>query len=112
MLNNTLKTIVAAIVLMGLSICCTPASAQISDAQIWDVQTANDYSGGHYENDGFFFGAEGLYWALPSPKSGLVGNENAEGATAYKLDWTVRNNSSQWFIVNQQSGDDDDDDDD
>lgn len=110
MLHNTLKTFVAAIVLMGLSICCTRAFAQISDAQIWDVQTANDYSGGHYENEGFFFGAEGLYWALPSPKSNLVGNENAEGATAYKLDWTVRNNSSQWFIVNNSSGDDDDDD--
>ncbi|MCR5162684.1 MAG: BBP7 family outer membrane beta-barrel protein [Thermoguttaceae bacterium] len=112
MLHNTLKTFVAAIVLMGLSICCTRAFAQISDAQIWDVQTANDYSGGHYENEGFFFGAEGLYWALPSPKSNVVGNENAEGATAYKLDWTVRNNSSQWFIVNNSSGDDDDDDDD
>lgn len=112
MLNKlTLTTIVVAVILMGLGYCST-ASAQISDAQIWDVQTPNNYSGGVRSNDGFFFGAEGLYWALPSPKSSVVGNEAVEGENAFNVGWTVRNNSTVYYIKKDTSDDEDEDEED
>ncbi|MDO4426310.1 MAG: hypothetical protein Q4D17_11180, partial [Planctomycetia bacterium] len=104
MLNKmTLTTIVAAVMLMGLS-CCGIANAQISDAQIGDVQVPNSYVGGARGNEGFFFGAEGLYWALPSPKSSVVGNESVEGENAFDMSWTVLNSSTKFFLTND-SGD-------
>lgn len=114
MLNKmTLTTVLAAVILMGLSFCCcNTATAQVSDAQIWDVQTPNSYAGGARGNEGFFFGAEGLYWALPSPKSALVGNESAEGENAYSIGWTVINSSTKFFVINDKGDDEDDDDDD
>jgi len=107
----TLTTIVAAVMLMGLS-CCGIANAQISDAQIGDVQVPNSYVGGARGNEGFFFGAEGLYWALPSPKSSVVGNESVEGENAFDMSWTVLNSSTKFFLTNDSGDDDDDDDDD
>ncbi len=104
----TLTTFVVAAILMGLGYCDT-AFAQISDAQIWDVQTPNNYSGGARANDGFFFGAEGLYWALPSPKSSTVGNDAVEGENAFNVGWTVRNNSTVYYIKKETDEDEDED---
>ncbi|MDO4585085.1 MAG: BBP7 family outer membrane beta-barrel protein [Planctomycetia bacterium] len=71
---------------------------QISDAQIWDVQMPNDYSGGARGREGFFFSAEGMYMALPGPRSGVVGNRNAE-ETAYTRTWQVTNDSAMERIT-------------
>lgn len=83
---------------------------QISDAQVWDVQMPNDYSGGARGREGFFFSAEGMYMALPGPKRGVVGNHNAE-ESAYQQTFTITNDSGMTTTTIQQSSGDDDDDD-
>lgn len=102
-------TILATLVLFGMGE--RAAEAQISDAQIWDVQVPNDYAGGARGSEGFFFTAEGLYWALPSPKSALVGSEAVQGENAYYSRWTVRNESAITWEGNQQGTDDEEDED-
>ncbi|MDO5113349.1 MAG: BBP7 family outer membrane beta-barrel protein [Planctomycetia bacterium] len=96
---------VAAVVLLSMG---RVTFGQISDAQIWDVQMPNDYSGGARGREGFFFSAEGMYMALPGPKSGIVGNRDAE-ETAYTRTWTITNDSGMVSTtIETDSGDDDD----
>ncbi|MDO4576456.1 MAG: BBP7 family outer membrane beta-barrel protein [Planctomycetia bacterium] len=88
--------------------------SQVSDAQIWDVQVPNDYAGGARASEGFFFGMEGLYWALPGPKNNMVGSPSANGTSAYYRTWTVSNysyNPGSYITPSDDEEEEDDEDD-
>ncbi|MDO4551577.1 MAG: BBP7 family outer membrane beta-barrel protein [Planctomycetia bacterium] len=55
----------------------------IRDAQLFESSIPNNYDGGVRANDGFFFTFNFLYWQLPSPDDGVVGDPAMDGNPVY-----------------------------
>ena len=59
------------------------AHGDVRNAQLFETSVPNNYDGGVYANEGFFFTFNFLYWQLPAPKYALIGDPDSVGNPAF-----------------------------
>lgn len=64
---------------------------ELREGHYGEMTVPNNYSGGVRANEGFFFTFDYLYWQLPTPKNGTIGNPGVAGNPVY---WNSEANSS------------------